>query len=935
MDNVTYNAKNQRIIERFLLFIYTIYSIGMIVFFAGHEKGGWINFFLLLLLMADWLIHIARVNTYSFRAKISAVMMQISVVIYAVHADSMAQVYPIFATFIILLGLYGIQDIIFITTVSIVLIWVHHAVTVIAFSPDGANSAVGMLFQGGNIILLEYIMYVWTKRNSDGSRRLLEAIEELETAEESKNDFLANVSHEIRTPINTICGMSELVLREEVPDEIAEKVRDIKHSGHDLMMVVSDILDFSELQSGKIELEEEAYNIASTINDVISVAMSRKKDKKIELIVDCDANIPCGLLGDEKKLRRVIMSLVDNAIKFTEEGCVVIGIGYRKETYGINLAVTVKDTGIGMDEQELEKMFVSFNQADAKRNRQEGGVGLGLAISHALVQKMGGAITVKSKPGKGSTIKFVVPQKVLDESPIASIRNKEDINVATYIDMEQFNMMAIRDEYTNNILHMVEQLKAKCQICRNLPELQRREELEKFSHIFISVVEYREGKEYFDQLAKETNVIVVLDDFDEKYITNPHLLKVYKPFYILTILSVINNLESTNKDRRQKMGKKFVVKNTHVLVVDDNPTNIRVIEGLLDWYGIKATTANSGKEALEKIMTADYDFVFMDHMMPEMDGVETLHHIRQKVGTYFQNVPVVVLTANAVAGTREMLLSEGFNDFLEKPLERSVFERVLKRNLPAEKIVYVKEQGDNKMPDRQDGDMSAEGPVKDKGGNEDVEKALMDMGFDVLKGILYCNGKEKYIRVLTEYCKDYKKAGLKVKQLYEQKDWNNYVIEVHAIKSAMYSIGALKTSETAKQLELAGREGNLQFIIEKHNSFAEKYEHMLESLCQLLFPQEDLQNEQEESEPILNAEVMPELTDDVFEKRIEEMENAVYTLDEERLLQIVDELQMYQYQGASLKSEMVEARRKVEMNDYMAAVERVSWIRKKLADGEK
>ncbi len=927
MDKVTYNANNQRKIERFLLIIYTMYSVGMMLFFANHEKAGLINFLLLFLVMTDWLIHLAGVNTYSFRVKISSVLMQISVVIYAVNTESLAQVYAVFATFIILLGLYGIQEIIFITTVSFILILGYHTFSLFAFASESANDVMSILLQSGNVILLEYIMYIWTKRNNDGSNRLVAAVEELEMAEESKNDFLANVSHEIRTPINTICGMSELVLREELPENVTEKIKDIERSGHDLMMVVSDILDFSELQSGKIELEEEAYNIASTINDVINVAMSRKKDKKIELIVDCDANIPSGLLGDEKKLRRVIMSLVDNAIKFTEEGCVSIGIGYRKETYGINLAVTVKDTGIGMDEQSLEKIFVSFNQADAKRNRHEGGVGLGLAISHALVQKMGGAITVKSKPGKGSIIKFVVPQKVLDETPIASIQNKENINVATYIDMEQFDMMAIRDEYTDNIIHMVEQLKAKCQICRNLQELQRREEKEKFSHVFISVVEYKEGKEYFDELANETNVIVVLDDYDEKYVTNPQLLKVYKPFYILTILSVINNLESNGKDRRRKMGEKFMIKNARVLVVDDNHTNIRVIEGLLNWYGIEVTTAESGKEALEKIMTADYDFVFMDHMMPEMDGVETLHQIRTKVGTYFQNVPIVVLTANAVAGTRETLLSEGFDDFLEKPVERSVLERVLKRNLPAEKIVYVKEQ---------ESTTHAENLEKDSKENEDVEKALMDLGFDVVKGILYCNGKEQYIRVLTEYCKDYKKSGLKVDRLYEQQDWNSYVIEVHGIKSAMYSIGALKTSELAKQLELAGREGNWEFIEKNHGPFVEKYEDVLEKLCRLLLSDKEMQTEQEkESEAVADITVMPDLADDEFKKKLEEMENAVYALDGQRLAEVIETLQEYQYHGTSLRGRLADAYRKVEMCDYTAAVELVSRIRKKLAGEEK
>lgn len=218
-----------------------------------------------------------------------------------------------------------------------------------------------------------------------------------------------------------------------------------------------------------------------------------KMIKKIELIVDCDPNIPCELLGDEKKLRRVILKLMNNAIKFTQTGCVALSIGYRKEKYGINLSVTIKDTGIGIREENLEKLFTSFNQVDASRKRQEGGLGLGLAISHALVQKMGGTITVKSKWGKGTLVRVVVPQKVLNETPMVALQNRADISAATYIDMEQFEVEEIRDEYSHMILNMAEKLKGKCQVCRSLPELQRRVEKESFTHVFTSIVEYREN----------------------------------------------------------------------------------------------------------------------------------------------------------------------------------------------------------------------------------------------------------------------------------------------------------------------------------------------------------------------------------------------------------------------------------------------------------
>lgn len=921
MEKITYTADNQRIIERFLLIIYTIYCIGIMVFFAEYSMGGWINFFQLLFLMLNWFLYIGKVNTYAFRAKISAIVMQLGIIVYAVNVNDLSLVYPIFCTFIILLGLYGIPDIIFVTTVSIAIILGYHGLILGTIPVGNTNEVMKLVLQVGNIILLEYIMYIWTKRNSDGSDRLLEAIEELKMAEESKNDFLANVSHEIRTPINTICGMSELVLRSELPYGVNEKIKDIQRSGHDLMMVVRDILDFSELQSGKIELEEEAYNISSTINDVIQMAISRKKDKKIELIVDCDAGIPSVLLGDEKKLRRIMTNMVDNAIKFTETGCVVIKINYRRETYGINLSVTIKDTGIGMDEQSLEKMFVSFNQVDASRKRHEGGVGLGLAISHALVQKMGGAITVKSKLGKGTAVRFVVPQKVLDETPIASIENR-DINVATYIDMEQFDMMEIRDEYTNNILHMVEQLKAKCQICRNLSELKRREEKEKFSHIFISMVEYREAKEYFDALAEETNVIVVLDYYDDRDVTNPYLLKVYKPFYILTIVAVINSMEHSAEKNTTGNAEKITTKDAHVLVVDDNRTNIRVIEGLLSYYNVKVTVAESGEEALEKIASADYDFVFMDHMMPDMDGVETMLKIRHKVGTYYQKVPIVALTANAVAGTREKLLAKGFNDFLEKPVERSVLERVLKRNLPPEKIIYKKECEMNDISEV----------------TENAEEALIDAGLDVQKGILYCNGKERYLAVLQGYCSDYQKIGLPADALFEKQDWENYTIVVHGIKSAMYSIGALRISEYAKTLEMAGRNGNIEYIIENHKRFSEEYHDMLKRLCKReLFGNVCTEDGESANEPETMAEVREtkNIEPEDFEAKIADMEAAVFALEQEKMLQIVAELENCKYGGTSLKEYMITARKKVEMSDYMSALEMVIKTKKKLSDGER
>ncbi len=918
MENYTYEGENQKKIEVFMLCIYSVYTVSMMCIVAENKSGVWMDYAMLIALAIGWCCYIGKVRTYVFRARMVAVLMQLSLIIYAVNLDGITQVLSVVLAFVVFLGLYGQAEIVCMTPITTTIIFIYHILVASSGASDNLVLVSEFVSRIINVYLIEYVVYIWTKRNSEGSKRLLHVIDELKEVESSKDDFLANVSHEFRTPINTICGMSEIVLQEELPHRIKENVQDIQIAGRNLMSIVSDILDFSELQSGKMALEEEAYNITSTINDVINMSLAKKNEKKIELIVDCDANIPCALMGDEKKLRRVIMNLVDNAMKFTEEGFVSITIGYRKETYGINLVISVKDTGIGIDDAGLEKVFAGFSQADMSRKRQEGGIGLGLAISHALVQKMGGAITIKSKPGKGTTVQFVVPQKVLDEMPILALNDKVNVNVATYIDMEQFDMVAIRDEYSKTIVNMVKHLRGRCHICRSFAELQRRYNNEHFSHIFISVVEYMAQKEYFDMLAAKTNVIVVLDRFDEKYVTGANVLKIYKPLYILSIVAVLNGLGDSKTLIGQGGKKKFSTENAHILVVDDNRMNLRVIEGLLQDYNIKVTSALSGKEALDKIMTADYDFVFMDHMMPEMDGVETLHRIRHKVGTYYQKVPIVALTANAVAGTREMLIKEGFSDFLEKPIERSVLERVLKRNLSEEKIVYVDKVKERPVETEFDPDRNVDAIIN----------SLEEEGFDVEKGILYCNGKEQYVNVLKGYCEDYEATGNLCEKLFADKDWKNYTIAVHGMKGAMRSIGANQVAEYARLLEMAGKDGRVDYILENHNELMEQYYKLFEKLNCNGFLVLNENGTKECREEALNC---PEIPEEEFERILSEMEEAMYSLDDETLKKLLKDLQQYKYCDQLLVVALAPVERKIEMSDYMSAVEMLVRIKKKLA----
>lgn len=919
----------QRKIERLILIIYTIYNVAMMIRTVTYGWDNWLNFLLLLGITVSWIIYLGKCKNYVFRAQFTTIMLELSLLIYSHVAGDLTGGIPLMIAFIIFLCLYERLEIVYLTILFGVFIFAYHGVMLKSIPLSGFQDVLTLLVQVANVAVVEIVAYIWVKKKNESDRQIQGVIKELKAAEHSKDEFLANVSHEIRTPINTICGMSEAVLREEIPESVKEKVQDVQTAGQSLMAVVSNILDFSELQSGKMELEEEAYNITSTINDLITLFQALKSDKKIELIVDCDANLPASLYGDEKKLRRIIMNLVDNAIKFTEEGCVSIGFGFRKESYGINLQVTVRDTGIGIAEESLTKICTGFHQVDGGTNRSGSGVGLGLAIARALIRKMGGTMTIDSKQGKGTVIKFVVPQTVLSEVALTDIRERNSIYAATYFDLEKFKMTTIRDEYTQVLEHMIEQIKVNCRMCRNFAELQRREAKEKFTHIFTGLVEYCEAKDYFDELAKVKDIVVVLDYAEDKMINNPQIKKLYKPLYILSIASVLNGDEKQYRIYADDNADKFTVRDAHILVVDDNRMNLHVAGSLLSRYNIKVTTANSGREALEKIESCNYDFVFMDHMMPEMDGVETMKHIRRKQGSYFKNVPIVALTANAVAGTREMLLSLGFSDFLEKPIERSVFERVLKRNLAPEKIIIgdLKQEQEVKLQTKTEEkkEESMEEMTKEMKEEAPTLLELLEReGLNTQRGIMYCGGEESYIEVLQSFCEDYKEMYNAVEELYAAQDWENYTITVHGIKSSMGSIGAEEIQELAKQLEFAGKENRIDFIHRENANLLEKYMDFFKRLLKIEALGVADAEEVEEAEETSAPTELRVLQMDEFAEILEEMENAMYALDKDTLLELLEGIRGCEYAGKPLDDAVNKAIRKVEMADYMSAVDMLS-----------
>ena len=512
-----------------------------------------------------------------------------------------------------------------------------------------------------------------------------ELLEQAETANRAKSDFLANMSHEIRTPMNSIMGLCELSMEEEMSDTVRDNCNNVYVAGRNLLGIINDLLDFSKIESGRMELRPDEYELSSLLNDVIQMAMARKGQKAIEFLVDCDPNIPNRLYGDELRIRQVVTNLLTNAIKFTHEGGVLLRVSARKESYGVNLMFAVSDSGIGIKKENKDKIFRSFSQVDTKKNRAIEGTGLGLSISKQLVKQMGGFIFLDSEYGKGSTFTVVIPQKVVNEEPLTKVDENAKYNILTYFELEEHNTLFAAKHYAEIIANIGAELGLAYQFASSAQEAKRYVETETFTHLFISEAEYAKDREYFDSLLEQMPVVVITNQNGSAKLSEG-IQSICKPFYVLSVSNVLQGEKLRFNGRRSKIRRRFIAPKASVLVVDDNQMNLKVVNGLLRPYRMEVVTADSGPGAIELLKQRSFDMIFMDHMMPVMDGVEALKMIRTIEYGCCKTVPIVALTANAVSGAREMFLNEGFCDMVAKPIEMSLFERTLQRWLPEELI---------------------------------------------------------------------------------------------------------------------------------------------------------------------------------------------------------------------------------------------------------
>ncbi len=683
-------TKIQTSIHLLLASIVTIFGIFLILIIFAMSWEPWMVPIIVIGNSVIWCLHITRSGTDAFYENLCVSLLMIGFFFFGVHKDILYDIPAVACILVLIFSMFDKKRLLYLLNALYVLDLLYQGFFLRTITKDMDAQEFIRLGLGAAVVAGATAIARYRINRRQQSRKWYDkTLEELETAGRQNAEFLSNVSHEFRTPINMVLGISEVTLEKDISPEIREDIHSIQMAGKRLSNQINNILDYTEIVEGTLIPAKESYMITSILNDIITMTAMQNNRQHLEMVFDIDPRMPSVLIGDAEKISHVLKILLENSIKFTEEGGIDVRIDFRTESYGVNLIIDIYDTGIGMTTSQISQMCDDFYQADSTSSRFAGGLGLGIPIAQGLLHAMGGFIHFDSKSQEGLHAHITIPQGVADDTPALQLANAGDLCIACYFRPEKYNGDAVRSYYDNMILHMVEGLDLEGYQAHNFEGLLKLQNTHTLTHVFIAQAEYNENSSYYEELSRTLQVVVIAEkDFMLK--RDSRLLVIHKPFFALSVVNLLNGqIKENGFDEAQAAGRRpFSCVNVHVLAVDDEEMNLVVAKGVLGSYGIQVDTCLSGREAVKRCTGIAYDIVFLDHMMPGFDGVETLKQIREINNGMYQDLPIIALTANTISGAREMFRHEGFTEFIPKPIERAVLERVLRKVLPKRCIQY-------------------------------------------------------------------------------------------------------------------------------------------------------------------------------------------------------------------------------------------------------
>lgn len=705
-----------------------------------------------------------------------------------------------------------------------------------------------------------------------------------------KSRFLSNMTNEIRTPINAIFGMVEVILKEELTEDAREYTDTIKSASSELLTIINNVLVYSKLDSNKMELIPTRYNFKDLINDVIHSVVLEYSELKTDFSVFIDHNIPTFVYGDDIRIKQVFRYLIFSSFHRIPHGEIYFEVLCEKnsEDHTITFKCKVTESGKGLTDSELKAVFGAYNEFDSRQSSDFKGMGLEIFICRKILNLMDGSLKIESVSGIGMAIIFEFTNYVLDDDSICEVTDSHDKNVLIYLDNKKKQ---------NNWMPLMENLKVRYTYASGVSQFKTALEEKKYTHIFISDNDYESLKSVLENASCEEKTYVVTDQkhsFEDFGLCRI----VRRPLYCVTISDILNN-EWKKEDYLKPDKQEFIYyPDAKVLVVDDNIVNLKVILSNLDKYKIKADMATSGEGCLNILNEKKYDLLLLDQLMPGMSGVETLNKIRESGGIN-ADIKTICITAEFGADVRERLISEGFCDYLAKPIKSFYLNRMLRRFLPEELAVVSSDDSKN---------LTVNAEVKEtvsKSKGEDPLELNTSLGIELVGG-----SEEVYNTILVTYYQEGLKKMEEIPKQMTDTDLSLYSTNVHALKSSSASIGATNLSARFKALEMAGKAGNKEFVEKNTADTMDLFSKMLNKLSEYMTERgidygEDITDncEPEGEEMILESSVISDLQKNLANVNLKYCEDAI------------KDLSSHNY-GKNLNNQINEIRKKYEQFDY-------------------